>query len=79
MTIALAYDSHPPLPAVDQSRYGPKRATPVRGDRRKAIAYSDEGGGTVATCLGCGWLRWQPDRRELTNPAREHKCPKTKE
>lgn len=77
--VALAYDANPPLPAVDQSRYGPKRVTPIRGDNQKQIAYSDEGGGNVATCLGCGWLRWQAHRRDLNEPTRAHQCPKKKE
>lgn len=46
----------------------------VIGDRAKEIHYTQEGGGTVATCTGCGWTRWESSRADLGGPAHDHKC-----
>jgi hypothetical protein len=41
-----------------------------------SIALTEEGGGVVATCRPCGWLRWGETRAEVLTAGREHKCRK---
>lgn len=38
------------------------------------ISLTEEGGGTVATCRPCGWLRWSETRQESVAAGKEHKC-----
>lgn len=40
---------------------------------RPQVAYSDEGGGVVATCSACDWLAWKPSRVDATIAAGDHK------
>lgn len=37
------------------------------------MAYTDEGGGVVATCSACDWLAWKPTRVDAAIAAGEHK------
>lgn len=61
----------PPLPIPDQSRYGP---VVPREPGAVGIAYTAEGGGTVATCRVCGWLRWSETDAEAERHGRAHAC-----
>lgn len=39
---------------------------------RPPVAYTSEGGGTVATCQACDWLAWRPTRPIAETAAAEH-------
>lgn len=43
----------------------------------RRIVYTDEGGGTVATCQ-CGWLAWDAIESKVIDAARTHSCRKKK-
>ena len=38
------------------------------------FGLTEEGGGVVATCKRCGWLRWLETRPQALSAGREHKC-----
>lgn len=50
---------------------------PVRGSVLEVV-FTEEAGGHVATCTGCGWLRWEPEdnRAVLRVHATGHRCRK---
>lgn len=73
--VALPWDTAPPRPAPDQTRYGPRGVT-IDGDRKRLIAYTNEGGGVVATCKGCGYEVYGETRQAAERAARDNhkKC-----
>jgi hypothetical protein len=46
--------------------------------QRPPLHLTPEGGGTVATCSGCGWLVWFPEKHKAHDAGRAHECPKRK-
>lgn len=74
---AAALLRHRVLPPRDQRRYGNTR--PIGFNRRRRIEFTSEGGGTVATCMGCGWLMFDADAAVVRKRSAGHeKCPERK-
>lgn len=40
------------------------------------VAYSEEGGGVLATCKDCGWLTWTSTSQRTRAASKKHKCKK---
>ncbi len=49
-----------------------KRKAAEPPEPRPAVAYTSEGGGTVATCTACDWCAWKPTRPEAGTAAAGH-------
>lgn len=41
---------------------------------RPPIALTEEGDGHVATCTGCGWLRYADTKAEVRSYGKAHRC-----
>lgn len=53
----------------------PRQKAPLEDPplERPPVAYTNEGGGVVATCSACDWCRWKPTRSEAQSAAADHK------
>lgn len=66
---------HRAIQPLTQDRYGPNPPTRIRRDYKTDVRLTAEGNGTVATCLGCGWVMFSTTDHEAKKQAREHSCP----